>query len=84
MLFGLFFFFIRIIFGIYVTIELWCVFVFRDYYKYSTNIDGIPNYIWISILIINFLFHILNFYWFYVIIKGGIKMFKKVDANKNK
>ena len=82
MLFALCFFIVRIIFGFYVTIELWFVFVLRDYYKTRTNINGIPKYAWISILFINVLFHILNLWWFSVIVKSGIKAYKKAK-NQN-
>ena len=63
------FFVVRIIFGSYITRELWLVFVFRDENDPNvTNINAIPKFIWISMLVINVLFHCLNLHWFTFII----------------
>ena len=77
-LFALAFIFCRIIVGVFCTIEMWQIFYFQTK---NVNFECIHPFIWQSILFINALFHILNFYWFWLIIKQALGI-KKLDVIK--
>jgi len=68
--FAVSFFVCRIVVGTYVTYEMWSVFVFG---WMNTEVHCVPKWIWQLVLLINALFHLLNLYWFTIIISSACR-----------
>eukprot|EP00483_Globobulimina_turgida_P001338 UN01340 len=67
-LFGISFFFCRIIVGSFVTRE--CI---EAYFKIKPiDVSCIGYKIFAFVVIVNLMFHLLNFYWFWLIVKAAI------------
>jgi len=82
LIFAITFFIIRIVIGSYVTYELWKVFIFQNQ---KVDIYCIPSWLSYSVLFVNILFHILNLYWFAIIVGNSFnkKEYKKENNTNN-
>lgn len=72
-IFAFLFFVVRILFGTYMTIQLLHAYILKPK---SIEWNCVPPYKYWTAVIINILFHLLNLYWFKLVVAKAIKVWK--------